>query len=399
MMPWKENVRGTSALLYHLLVHRDEKIRVVLYSFNMNRLSNEQVKQASKELDIEIHLLPIPWWYKALFRFHLLFLRAFLPVPIGNYIRLRKQEVTAIKGAKPDGIWIYGEELSKVSRQFAEYKRVHTLPDAESLYYYRLLGNHIGLSSKFSYIRYALMYPKYVNMEQQFDCSNNIKYHVVGEADAKMLQTINSEIDVHFIRHPHYEVPPKKEISFSKDKIRILIAGQNNIYMSDGMNGLTPVLCKAANELSSKFVITFLGKGWKNHAMKLKEAGWETHIITYAQDYTAEVCSHDIQIVPITIGTGTKGKVLDALSAGLLVIGTPYAMENIAVKDRESCIAYNSNIEVVKALEEITKQPARYEAIATNGRKAILEYHSRKTVSREMFNLFGNSCKTISLNV
>lgn len=388
MMPWKENVRGTSALPYHLLVHRDKSIRVTLFSFNMNKLTSEQIKHVSEELHMDIHLLPIPWWYKAIFRFHLLFLRVFLSVPIGNYIRLDSKQVANIKSTNPDGIWIYGEELSNVSRQFADFKRVHTLPDAESLYYYRLLGNHLGLSSASSYLRYALMYPKYVRMERQFDISSNVRYHVVGEADAEMLRVVNPGIDVRFIRHPHYEVPPKKEISFSKDKIRILIAGQNNLYMSDGMDELTPVLCRASGDLSSKFVITFLGKGWDEHAKKLKEAGWETHVITYARDYTVEVCSHDIQIVPITIGTGTKGKVLDALSSGLLVIGTPYAMENIAVKSGVSCEEYSHPNDVVRILSDIVANPQRFEAIAEKGRDAVLQYHGRTAVSKQFFGLF-----------
>lgn len=388
MMPWKENVRGTSALPYHLLVHRDKSNKVILFSYNMNRLSEGQIKQAAEELNIEIQVLPIPKWYTAFFRFHLLFLRIFLPVPIGNYLKLSDDEVQKVVNSKPDGIWIYGEELSNVSRQFSNYKRVHTLPDCESLYYYRLLGNRIGLSSIRKYWRYAFMYPKYVTMEKQFDDSLNVHYHLVGDADAEMLRIINPLAQSHFIRHPHYEVPLIGKIFFHQPKVKILIAGQNDLYMANDAESLVNALCVSANDLKDNFVFTFLGRGWNEHAERMNTLGLETHVITFADDYTAEVCSHDVQIVPISIGTGTKGKVLDAFASGLLVIGSWYAMENIAVNNGEDCIIYKTPNDVPDVLRKIAFNPVRFEQIAKNGREKILKYHSRTEISKQMFRLF-----------
>ena len=63
MTPYKENFRGTSALPYYLLDGRDKSIDVILYSYNLNRLSEEQIDSVAKELNIKIRLLPVPWWY------------------------------------------------------------------------------------------------------------------------------------------------------------------------------------------------------------------------------------------------------------------------------------------------------------------------------------------------
>lgn len=139
IMPAPENVRGTSALLYHLMVKRDKHIEILVYDFNMNDLSAEKIHEAEENLHIKIRLIPKPRWYSWMFTFHLLFLRIFLKYPYNNYLILKDKLVDEIKSLQPDGIWIYGEELSRVSRQFSEYKRVHTLPDCESLYYYRML--------------------------------------------------------------------------------------------------------------------------------------------------------------------------------------------------------------------------------------------------------------------
>ena len=128
MMPAVENIRGTSALPYHLLAGRDKSIEVILYSYNLNRLSKVQIDSVAKELNIKIHLLPVPWWYNFVLRFLLPF-RIFLKNPIGNYISLSTVQLDIIGKENADGIWIYGEELSCVSNQLKDFKRVHTLPD------------------------------------------------------------------------------------------------------------------------------------------------------------------------------------------------------------------------------------------------------------------------------
>ena len=387
MMPAAENIRGTSALPYHLLAGRDKSIEVILYSYNLNRLSIEQIDSIAKELNIKICLLPVPWWYNFFLRFLLPF-RILLKYPIGNYISLSFSQLDTIINDNPDAIWIYGEELSRVSHQLKDFRRVHTLPDCESLYYYRMLGKRFAIRNKIRFWRSAFMYPKYLNMEKQFDTSSNIHYHLVGEADVDFLKEICPGIQAHFLRHPHYQVAkPAKVISFSSPKIKILFAGQYNLYMQQDADMLIDCLIKSKDlsELKEHYVYTFLGKGWDHHVERLNNAGYETHHIKFAPNYIEEICKHDIQVTPICIGTGTKGKVLDAIANGLLVIGTWYALENIAVKHLESCIEYDEAKDFIKILKDIIVRRNYYENVALKGRKSILERHNQKLISEHLF--------------
>ena len=387
MMPAAENIRGTSALPYHLLAGRDKSIEVILYSYNLNRLSKEQIDSIAKELNIKICLLPVPWWYNFFLSFFSPF-RIFLNYPIANYIRLSSSQLDTIINDNPDAIWIYGEELSRVSHQLKDFRRVHTLPDCESLYYYRMLGKRFAIRNRIRFWRSAFMYPKYLNMEKQFDTSSNIHYHLVGKEDVNFLEEICPGIQAHFLRHPHYQVAkPAKVISFNSPKIKVLFAGQYNLYMQQDADMLIDCLIKSKDlsELKEHYVYTFLGKGWDNHVERLNNAGYETHHIKFAPDYIEEICKHDIQVTPICIGTGTKGKVLDAIANGLLVIGTWYALENIAVKHLESCIEYDKTKEFIKILKDIPVRRNYYENIALNGKKSILELHNQKLISEHLF--------------
>ena len=392
MMPAAENIRGTSALPYHLLVDRDKDIDIELYSYNLNQLSNEQIESVAKDLNIKIHLLPVPWWYTFILKYLSSF-RLFLKYPIGNYICLSSQQIDKIVRINPDGIWIYGEELSRVSMQLKEFKRIHTLPDCESLYYYRMLGKRFAMQNKIRFWRSIFMYPKYLKMENKFDISSNIHYHLVGEADVEFLKEIKPGIQAHFIRHPHYQVAlPEKTISFSSPKIKVLIAGQYDLYMQQDADEMITQLSKENNvsALKEHYQFTFLGKGWEQHAITLRNVGYDVCHIKFAPNYIEEITKYDIQVTPICIGTGTKGKVLDAIANGLLVIGTPFALENIAVRNQESCVEYNNSKELIDALKNIPLNREFYENLVINGRNLVLTVHNRKVMARQLFNMYLN---------
>lgn len=398
--PSSENIRGTSALPYHLIKgslingngNDNDNFSFIIYSFNANGLSDEKIAEVEKELGAAIKVLSLPKWYRWMFKLHLLFLRVFLRYPLGNHITLPKQYIDEIKAQKPDLIWVMGEELSRIVKQFPEHQRIQIGPDTESLYYYRMLGRRFVMNNAIDYWKCALMYRKYARMEREFCTDENFTYYAVGEADVKHLQQLNSKVKAKFLRHPHYEVRQhfvndndNANDNFSKPKIKLLIAGQYNLYMKQEADLLVEQINDNVNYLKNHYSITFLGKGWEGHVEALRDAGWEVEHIKFAPNYIEEICKHDIQITPIAIGTGTKGKVLDALANGLLVIGTPYAMENIAVENGVSCIEYRQPQEVVNVLHDILVNREKYEAMAMAGREAVLKHHDRRLLAEDLF--------------
>lgn len=390
--PYRENVRGISALAYHLMAKRDADIDIVIYSFNINRLSAEQIAEVEHALNVKIHLLPIPKWYDWIMRFPYLAMaiRVLMRYPMLYYVKLPQLVVDEIGKLNPDGVWIYGEEMMQVSRQLGKYRRVHTFPDSEALYYKRMLGTRFVRKSKSLWLRNAIMRGKYHRMECRADSSALVRYHLVGDADVKNFQEENPQVQAYFLRHPHYELGKENVIGFPKPHIRLLLAGQCNYYMKQDADALIDVLSDKENaeKLKDMYQFTFLGKGWEQQMAQMRDAGWQVCHIPFADDYIAEVCSHDVQITPISIGTGTKGKVLDAIANGLLVIGTEYALENVAVCPGRECLQYQSADDVVAMLGDIATNRERYEQMAERGREAVLKYHDRTEASRRFFSLF-----------
>lgn len=397
--PASENIRGTSALPYHIRMETILNANVnandnfIIYSFNNNGLSDEKIAEVEKELKCTIKKVPLPGWYQWMFKLHLLLLRIFLKYPFTNYITLSQRYIEEIKAQEPNLIWVMGEELSRIVKQFPEFQRIQIGPDTESLYYYRMMGRRFVMNNPIEYWKCALMYRKYARMERKFCTDENFTYYAVGEEDVRHLQQLNPKVKAKFLRHPHYEVSSKLKIengklkiNFHQPKIKVLIAGQYNLYMKQEADELLEELKNSRiEELKEHYVFTFLGKGWEKHVEDMKEAGYEVEHIKFAPDYIEEIVKHDIQITPISIGTGTKGKVLDALANGLMVIGTPYAMENIAVEHGKSCIVYEHPDEVIDTLLEIPKNIQKYEEIAVEGQRQVLKWHDRRLVAKQLF--------------
>lgn len=224
-------------------------------------------------------------------------------------------------------------------------------------------------------------------MSEEFPISN-VRYHLVGKEDCDFLRNINPNLEAFFINHPHYDYSDKKVIKFSKPKIKILVAGRYDFYMQDKCDEIFEEMVKEAGDLVQGFQITFLGKDWETWIEKLAKAGYKTNHIKYVPDYQQELIKHDIQLTPIGVGTGTKGKVLDAFANGLMVMGTRRALENIQVVNGESCILYEYADEAIAVLKNIINNSQRYEQMAEAGRKAVLMYHDRKTITEQFIRLF-----------
>lgn len=390
--PYRENIRGTSALAYHLIkgyfsssTIPDGKEKTIIYSFNANGLSERQIKEVEAEIGAQIRILSLPRWYIWMFKFHLLFLRVFLKYPFVNYIKLPKKVVAEIKEQKPDLILVNSEELSRIPKQFPDINRIQLGPDVESLYYYRMLSRRFVMNNVFSYWKCAMMYRKYARLERHLCTDDNFTYYAVGEADIEHLHQLNPNVNCKFLRHPHYDVKDRREIKFHQPKIKLLIAGRYDLYMKQTADEVIKAISDnplaVRLDLHDLYSITFLGKGWEKHVESLASAGYDVEHITFAPDYIEEVSKHDIQLTPICIGTGTKGKVLDALANGLLVLGTPYALENIAVEHGKSCIEWHNADEVPDILLDIAANREKYEQIADAGRAAVLKEHNPAKIS------------------
>ncbi len=383
--PTPENVRGPSALPYYLLKHRHPDIEVEVYSFNRNQVSKEQVRCVEQALNLHIHLWSLPVWYRFLEKFHLTMVRVFLNYPLFCYIQPSKKQLAQLTTNHPDVIWHYMDTFIGVSNRLPQYKHVITGPDSPSLVYYRQIVDLPSFRNLIFYL--GLSKVVYASVRQmRYPVGDNVVYHIVGKEDCDVIHRADPHKRCVFLLHPHYELAHEISVNFSKRPLSILFAGAYNFYTFTAMDNAISALANMDEHLKQAFSFTFLGAGWEKCCQILTHAGCKATHIRWVDNYVESISKYDIFLYPISVGAGTKGKMLDALANGLLAIGTNVALENISVTDGESCIIYQQTRQLPGILDDILSRPSHYENITRRGMEQVRKYHAPERCSAQFFN-------------
>lgn len=383
--PMSENIGGPCAHPYFLLQGRDKTNVVTIYSFNLNKIPASTIQIIEKELNVNIIIIRIPNWYKLISKYKLTKIRFLLPYPLLSYIHLPKSIVKKIEQSNPDLIWFYPDTFIHTARKLPEIKKVMTGADSVSLHFYRVLKDSEIIKNKWLSFAYYCLFRKEVRLERNLNLKN-CKIHLVGLEDLHFMKKINPQIDAFFLLHPHYIFQGKHEI-FNHMRLKILIAGNLNIYTQSDSNKLVETLKFHKNSLVDKIEISYLGKDWEAMANDLSSTGYRCNHKKWVDNYTTEIIQHDVQIFPISVGTGTKGKVLDALVNGLLCIGSEYAFENICIRNMQSCLLYKNIDQIPYYLLAIYSDRERYKNIAKRSKEQIQLYHNPNRISKRFYQI------------
>ena len=382
--PTYYNFNSPSALPYYIIRHRACDTEIKIWTFNYNEVSAAQQEKTEQELSVTLTDMGIPDKLQQAFSPVSRLKQIFDKYPYRhNLTTLNGKYIQEIKEYAPDIIWVYPIDLAHIATIFLRTPVIVTGPDTYSLCYHRFFRQPGFLSKIGRWLRWR----QYLRMEKALPTSQRVHYHLVGEIDRDALLKVNPHVQATFIHHPYYDnLGTEKKIDLSRRKLRIIIPAPNNFY-----TGNQDILIKQALEsspfLSNAYSFTFLGTGWEKTVNELTELGYEARSTGYVDSFAATMIEHDIAIVPIAIGSGTKGKTLDTLSNGLLTIGTDIALENIDISNGVSAVRYDTAASLRNILEDILVNPAKYEKIASAGRQQVLITHDQQKTADRFFDL------------
>lgn len=385
--PTLDNYNGPSALMCHLLSSRPVDDTLIVYSTNLNTVPTNLLVKAEQRLKTKIKIIPKSFIQQLRTSNkvnNLLTIFHSQKLPADCNYSLTRRILKEIELYNPDVVFLYPHTMIKVAVQLQAYNLIVCGPDCVSLHYSRALRDgYIFRNGKLAIT--LKQYAGRLKMESAWARIPNARLYLVGSADTEYFNTINSSQQAAFFPHPHYKLLDKA-IDLNKDKLRILISGKFDIYTYSDFTKLKEILLACTSEkLRKNLQFIFLGKDWETSIKELEHAGYDVVKQKWVEDYIDFITTCDIQIFPISVGSGTKGKVLDALSTGLLCIGSRYAYENIAVKDGESCLMYEDAKEITDMLREIIDNKTIYERIAIKGRQNIRFYHDTTKIISALF--------------
>ena len=386
--PTPENRGGISALLYALLFFRPQTVKINIFSFNLNAIDAETVKEIEINLRANIHIFSIPKSYlyskknKWLIR-----LNKFLGNSDICRLLFTKDVIKTLSLQGCDFFLVYPYYMGGIINKLPLNSFVVSGPDSETLNRSRRLSNPYRLNSRKMRVDDFIFLNKYMSTERIWD-GNNVRVHFVGMADYQFYRDVTGNDNAHFLLHPFVKYKEKIIDFTSKEKLKVIIPGSYDMYYNVDVDKMLPQLIDHKDVLLKHFEFTFLGKRWSPIDKRLKDAGFECEFKTWVDDYAEELVQHDIQITPISFGTGTKGKVLDAMVNGLLVIGSDYALENICVRDMESCVRYRDASHIASILISVANHRERYQTIAEKGRSQVMKYHDPTRISKRFFEIY-----------
>ena len=380
--PTEDNFNGPSALMYHLLLHRASDISVCIFTTNSNQVTDQEIDSIARKMNAKIEVFSTKkksrLFAKQKVAHIFAKLKGEIEIPVRYTEKLPVWVLDKIQSIKPDFIWLYPHNCLGFIQQLDGYKMVVTGPDCASLHLSRALrdsflfrnNTHVSLS----WNELILNYERELAKKQ-------VLIHLVGQTDVDYFRCLSGNDNAVFFPHPHYNLANKVIDLQNRSKIKVVLSGKPDIYTNTDVNEfLRLLLTSTVKLLKDRFEYTFLGKMWTPYVDKLVGAGYEVKQIGWVDNYIESLAEYDVQIFPISVGSGTKGKVLDALSTGLVSIGSDYAFENIAVEDGESCCVYKRCSEILDFLKKIAECPSEYEKMADLGRKQVRLYHNPEMI-------------------
>lgn len=389
LTPTPENRRGISALIYALLKGRTNNVTAKVYTYNFNKIDEEEIAVISKQLNCGIEILP---YRKSMFS---RIIGEVWQARIDKFVRpsmldgrlCTSQVQKLFLNDDADFFLLYPGGVSALTLREKNKKFVVLGPDCDILVRSRRLENPYRLSTRKMMVDDFMYLLKCIKKEKLWG-DDNIKVAFVGMADYKMYTEVTGNENAHFFLHPFVKYLDK-EIDFLQKKLKVIIPGNYDMYYNTDVDKMVKCFIQHKDVLQNNFEFTFLGKRWSPIDRQLKEAGFNAEFKTWVDDYPEELVQHDIQITPISFGTGTKGKVLDAMVNGLLVIGSDYALENICVRDMDSCVRYRDASHIASILISVANHRERYQAIAEKGRSQVLKFHDPTRISKRFFEIYG----------
>lgn len=384
--PTEDNFNGPSALMYHLLLHRASDISVCIFTTNSNQVTDQEIDSIARKMNAKIEVFSTKkksrLFAKQKVAHIFAKLKGEIEIPIRYTEKLPVWVLDKIQSIKPDLIWLYPHNCLGFIQQLDGYKMVVTGPDCASLHLSRALRDSFVFRNNadvsLSWNELILNYERELAKKQ-------VLIHLVGQTDVDYFRCLSGNDNAVFFPHPHYNLANKVIDLQNKSKIKVVLSGKPDIYTNTDVNEFMRLLLTSTDKLlKDRFEYTFLGKMWTPYVDKLVGAGYEVKQIGWVDNYIESLAEYDVQIFPISVGSGTKGKVLDALSTGLVSIGSDYAFENIAVEDGESCCVYKRCSEILDFLKKIAECPSEYEKMADLGRKQVRLYHNPEMIISNM---------------
>ena len=306
-----------------------------------------------------------------------------------------RRVVKAIERKQPDLVYVYPDVLVNWGSVLARsFPTIMTGPDCLALYYLRRLQQDCAAATNAE--QDATRFLEAARLAKAW-ASTPAAMHFVGKEDEAFYNKLTASFpgpqqQSFFSPHPicgcagSYTGTPFERPS----QINVLIAQEDPRYTTDLTNLLVEAIGKSDADVKDRIKLHFRGSGATDRVEKANSLGLKAVSIGWVDCFEEFLAGMDVQVFPIAVGTGTKGKVLSAFDCGSLCIGTKHAFENIAIEAGTDCLEFETAETAAAHLAGAVHHPGDAKNIAIRGMKSVRCSHSPESSSTDFW---GNAVK------
>jgi len=112
------------------------------------------------------------------------------------------------------------------------------------------------------------------------------------------------------------------------------------------------------------------------------------HVTGFVQDIRPFMAASSIYIVPLRLGVGIRGKILEAWGMALPVVATDVACAGLRCRDGENIMVANGAKEFAARVVALLRDPELRERLGREGRKVAEQFYSWETVASQLDSLY-----------
>lgn len=173
-----------------------------------------------------------------------------------------------------------------------------------------------------------------------------------------------------------------------KTKSLVWIGAMTNAYNRDGViyfiDEIWPLLKAQISDVKSIFV----GADPPSVLTDLAQKDPSVSIVGYVDDVRPFMSPSNIFIAPLRSGSGTKIKVLNAMSMGIPVVTTPVGAEGLEVQSGENILIAENARDFASQVAHLWLKPEFAERIGKNGRKTVVKKYDWAVVLKDLETLY-----------
>lgn len=203
---------------------------------------------------------------------------------------------------------------------------------------------------------------------------------VVSSFEKELLQKELPSKSIRHVRLP-YVVRDTKP-SFQETNSVIFAGGFNHKPNYDSVLYLVREIWPHVRELDSGIELRIVGSDTPEEILSLHNPVQGIHVLGFVEDLEGLVQTSRISVAPLLYGAGAKGKVLQALSLGIPVIGTKVAAEGMGLIDGFTITLAEEPKQFAKNIVDLYGDQKRWESLQDNGMTFVKSEHSPEGLIR-----------------